>query len=55
MKLAEYTAENRKKGYYIGVTKRKIKERLKEHQSDTKNVKNNAVIARLALNQNIKI
>ena len=32
-----------------------INERLKEHQSDIKNSKNNTAIARLALNQNIKI
>ena len=27
----EYTDENREKGYYIGVTKQKINERIKEH------------------------
>ena len=32
-----------------------INESLKEHQSDIKNSKSNAAIARLALNQNIKI
>ena len=30
----EYTDENNKKYYYVGVTKRKINERLKEHQSN---------------------
>ena len=50
----DYTDENNKKGYYIGVTKRKIKERLKEHQNDIKNSKSDTGIARLALNQNIK-
>ena len=49
----KYTDENNKEGYYIGVTKQKINERLKEHQSDIKNSKNNTAIVRLALNQNI--
>ena len=44
-----------KKGCYIGVTKRKIKERIKEHQNDIRNSKNNTAIAKLALNQNIQI
>ena len=50
----EHTDENNKKGQ-IGVTKWKINTRLKEHQSVTKNSKNNSAIARLVLNQSIKI
>ena len=51
----KYKDENSKKDYYIGVTKQKIYERSKEHLSDIKNAKNNTAIARLALNENIKI
>ena len=34
---------------------RKINERLKEHQNDIKNAKNNIAIVSLALKENIKI
>ena len=51
----EYTDKNSDKGYYIGVTKWKIDERIIEHQGWIKNGKNKATIARLALNKNIKI
>ena len=51
----EYTDKNRDKGYNIGVTKRKINERIKKHQRDIKNGRNNTAIARLTLNENIKI
>ena len=51
----EYTDKNRDKGYCIGVTKWKINGRIKEHQGNIKNGKNNiTIIARLALNKNIK-
>ena len=37
----EYRDKNRDKGYYIGITKWKINERIKEDQGDIKNAKNN--------------
>ena len=36
----EHKDENRDKGYYIGVTKRKINEIIKEHQGDVQHCNN---------------
>ena len=51
----EYTDKNSDKGCYISITKRKTNGKIKELQDDIKNGKNNTAIARLALNENIKV
>ena len=47
--------KDNKIGYCIGLIKRKIKERIKEHKGDMCNNKENTVIAKIAQTENVNI
>ena len=50
----KYSKDN-KTGHYIGLTKRKIKERVKEHKGDICNNRGKTSIAKIAQTKNISI
>ena len=51
----EFINENNKTGSYIGMTKRKIKDRIKEHPSDISHNRQTPALAQLNTKKKIKI